>query len=311
MNIELKIDVLDTDEYYDEESDEWVYDSNRIGQIQTLEEFFGEELDDGNGIKYGFLNSEGKAYGVRGVCHADMDHVTSWASGTLVRYYSMLRYDTSDNNYNDAKRWWDFIFGPDSPWRVVIKDLEFVKIGDRPVAFSVSVDDDTPNQVLTNLAIASRLPYEHPDILGLYIRLVDEGTPPIKAAYIASHFQSYSRSSFVTAYYDRGHFPFNAHKDFSWIKFKNGTPNYDPNKKVRLGCHYTPCNSIWDNSNGPTFAELFKKASDPTFFDATATSMFSRAHSIAAAQERGNGYGVKQYNITTICDAAKKILEDK
>jgi len=310
MNIELKIDVLDSDEYYDEESGKWVYDSNKVGQIQTLEEFFSEDLESGNGIKYGFLNSEGEAFGVRGVCHADMDRITDWAPGTLVRYYSMLRYSTDHDNYDDAKCWWDFIFGPDSPWRLVIKDLEFIKVGDRPVAFSVSIDDNTSNQVLTNLAIASRLPYEHPDVLGLYLRLISEGSKPVKAIYIASHFQSYSINSFTTAHYDRGHFPFNSHKDFSWIKFKDGLPAYDLGKRVRAGGAYTPCNSIWSGADGANFISLFKNACDPTFKDLSSESIFFLAHAAARAQDQAKGFGAKLYTTETICDAAKKILED-
>lgn len=226
----------------------------------TPDKFFANVTGFKNHVNYAFDCDDGKTYGYKGACHAGMGSIRAWTKGKVVRWYSQLR--KGDVSQELADEFWDAILDPSvSPWRSVINGLEFVynKAGER-IAFSVIIDENTNNQVLTNLGMASRQTYEHPENWNTYLALREsKRLTPIQCALGSMLFyRPYGSGQFIPAY-NFGHHPFNEAVNVNLGALLKGTPRFDKSKTVASGAVYYPCNAIWDGSKEIALESLFSK----------------------------------------------------
>lgn len=219
---------------------------------EAMKQFFHHIPYPGNNISFAFKTANGRYKGCHGACHAAMFAINSWCPDKKVKYLSQLRH--YDRNFSDsrviqerekAKRFWDALFDPDhSPWMKTFTGFEYVYDGDRVCAFAVDVDDKTNNQLLTNLAIASRFPYEHYNFFKNFDLLLEQGFSKKQALFLVQ-VSNVELTSILT--YNLGHHGLDP-MQISWNKFKESKPTLRDHL-VSRGDPYTPNNVIWNDSD--------------------------------------------------------------
>lgn len=236
--------------------DEYKYTSH--GSVLRADDQWHNPTRKNNAIEYGFTTKtkpkEIMIY--HGACHAGMGNYSSWAPGNRIRFFSQLRFhdkdydpDTLKIHYDMACRFWDAIFDVKvSPWRGVLVGFEYMYKGGRKCAFSVAVDTDTSNQLLTNLAIASRFPYEHPNQFLNFDVFVKYGMTPIQAAILCMIVDGNEKYGYTFMSANRGHHALDP-QSITWTAMKSASPNTEKSKTIGRGGGYTPNNIIWNQYN--------------------------------------------------------------
>ena len=203
------------------------------------------------GIRYAFDCGNLNLTATAGNCHAGLGNLSYWVSNKKTRFYSQLRCGSAHDR-GKADKFWDALFDPvKSPWRELIRDFtyHYSKDGKRRIAFSIKVDDDTPTQLLANLAILSRLPSEHEFSLKLFDRLVDEGVDPTRALVFSCLGNLYTNSDSVTLL---SHTPVHYGLPVDGFSLKNllsATPMVNRSMTLGKNSSYLPCNKIWIGSD--------------------------------------------------------------
>ena len=239
-----------------------------IGE-KSFRDFFRAPENGSLWTAFAMKDENGAIYGAVGACHAQMNMMDRWYLGKKpVTYYSLLRnfYDSKVPK-ETVRLYWDTILNEDtSPWRVVLKNTTVYEDKGLPYAFSVDIDKTTSSQVLVNLSVAARLPFEHPNRMVVFNDLIQQGVDPLKAIFSLVLATSRTGGRYYLSYFNEGHFPFN-HSDMSWDVFKKGEPRYIKYKTIQNKSDYFPNNSIWSTSPAVspmnTFIQLLKKETKP------------------------------------------------
>jgi hypothetical protein len=190
------------------------------------------------------------------VCHAFLNSCRSRDNyygkidkSTMTGLYSSL-WNKEDTLWDDAVRFWAFLFDEKiSPYRPLLKGHRIIKDNNHnPIAFYLTVDDDTSAQYFANLCIATRIPYEHPGSLKAFSFFVKRGFTPHEAFIFIAHLKLVSgdqRTYFMDDSY-KGHFPLDSDSHLPLARFVNARPQLSGNKLRRH--EYTPCNDIWQKA---------------------------------------------------------------
>lgn len=215
--------------------------------------FIRMRKSNGNHVSYGYLSGLKKPqfYSASGACHAGIISNIPGVSTNLVRFYSQLRMGTGDPNV--AHIYWDDIFSDESPWKLVLNDLEVYRDNEGYYAYSVAIDDKTPSQVLANFAIAARFPYEHRDLCANYHMFRTKYKLDARRAILLAHLYVPSTSDVVS--YDKGHIAITP-STIDIKKFVDADPQYNPDWTMRKRAPYSPCNAIWKDGKRP--ADMYK-----------------------------------------------------
>jgi hypothetical protein len=219
-----------------------------------FKQYFSKSIQSGYemGILYAFDCGDAGLVSTAGNCHAGLGNLAYWVPGKKTRFYSQLRCG-SDLDRGKADKFWDALFDPiKSPWRALILDFtyHYSKDGSKRIAFSIKVDDDTPTQLLANLAILSRLPSEHEFSLNLFDRLVDKDVDPTLAlifSCLGCLYKSHEESVTLLRH-TPGHYglPVDA---FSLKNLLSANPMLDESLILGRNSTYLPCNNIWKGTD--------------------------------------------------------------
>lgn len=156
-------------------------------------------------------------------------------------FYSSL-FDRSGDKIL-AKRYWDYILGPNSPWKSALKDIEIL-LDDKGdyIAFKGSVN--TPSLTVFNLCLAARTPTESTQKLKAWATLQDDGGfGIIESLYLSSLISKHMNTYNYTVGGDHG-YPFSVYT-LSYLKLKNKSPK-DDGVLFSSGGNGVNCNHIWN-----------------------------------------------------------------
>ncbi len=215
---------------------------------------------------FGRINTEGKDHIDRDrACHAQINYWNGQGNGSPSVVYNW--YYTREGMKRISKAWLSYLLGEVSPWRSIIEqnqvyDLEFAyKHG------LVIYDLTVPANLLVNLFIAMRTPYEYQTQAKLWYELVNkEHIHPSVAYYFVGMTTEEPRGaaareddpnkrtfSLFKGIAD-GHWAINPYvlSEKAFTNFCYGTPG-NPTKPFKDSSNYIPCTGVWEAS------ELFAK----------------------------------------------------
>jgi hypothetical protein len=201
-------------------------------------------------IKFGFEYEDSKIKLIAGACHSGMlNAIYTLHDKKPIRYISVLPAQTQ--KVAKAEKYWDKLFGPESPYRSLFKNLEFIEFNGRRIAFIIDVDKDTSTQLLVNLSIAARWPLESDTFMQI---MEDFGDHSICDLLILSGTIYYSGRKYSTVNISMGHHAIN--NVVCPRRLYDANPLLDPTLTVGNRSGYIPCNSIW----GSTFKSCMYKS---------------------------------------------------
>lgn len=194
-------------------------------------------------IRFGFERADGKVRVIEGGCHVMMNNLYMFAERhlgpvALTKYISCL---IGSAKYRE--QYWSELFSDASPYHSLFDDLEIHRHSKEkyPIAFSVSINPDTSTQLLTNLAIAARMPVEYPYLVDCIYENFGDLQIADKLYLCAT--TRLEKGNVVLMGNNRGHFPLNIDCELSRLR------SADPilNKDLTIGnlSTYSPNNSIW------------------------------------------------------------------
>lgn len=148
-----------------------------------------------------------------------------------------------------------FILGPDSPWSLVLRDVEiYLDSSDIPIAFSITTSPDTPYLLLKNLCMISRLPLEAPEMATRWLELVDGGLElKVRSGELKVRSEDPKVALLAVTFVEPNNpnhhaLPFgNNRRNISIEAFLSGRPNYG-NITLRTGSYSrlgSSCTDIW------------------------------------------------------------------
>lgn len=105
------------------------------------------------------------------------------------KFYHSLWYHPLSTTYEDALKYWKFLFNKKwSPWREIVKHARMIKGKDGKYSGFVFDTVDVPYQAFMNFLIATRMPYEFPSKIKLFNHLISNGIPRYGALYWMAYF---------------------------------------------------------------------------------------------------------------------------
>lgn len=179
------------------------------------------------------------------------------------KVYTSLWYDSKGKIKKAAQAYWNFILGDTSPWRSILADREVVRDDDGyPIAVGINITADTSSQVLANLCMATRLPFEHVGNLRLWYWLTTKGYSPHEAL-LVSCFATKQGNRLGPHPHGNWHFAFNTQGNTPTLKqLRDGTPNPD-GRKVTKGNDYLYSDKIWGGNKGTHPIERALNGAEP------------------------------------------------
>lgn len=205
---------------------------------------------------------------------------------------------------------WKFCLNPQwSPWRSILKDREIIMADDKPIAYRLTITDDTPIQTTMSLMLACRMAYSQDGYVRMFNAMREAGFTNTESLYITANVRLTPKG--VITYPYIGDYPFDtAWDDISWSNWKAGTPRIAPTKKVVKGDHYTPLNAIWSANNkysGSNYEGTGRKATKLQLLLSGATK--TNYHGVFKKHYDSGAEVTKPVNAVTLQEAVK-ILKD-
>lgn len=188
--------------------------------------------------------SDGRVVGTHHVaCHAGIKQFsrTSTVLWSRSRHIGLRQAQTADNSRPAARAFFEWICGPESPWRSITKDfnrdIDFVI----EHGFVIGDIDTAPPNLLYNFLIVSRFATEWAKYCDVWYKRVQAGVAPWYALYL-------STLGHVDNKYYGGHAAFTARVSPLWL---SKGPN--PKKLASPGTpiHYSGADIIWDGAYTP------------------------------------------------------------
>ena len=181
-------------------------------------------------------------------CHASLSHhqTIKGEAPTTIMFSRIgdigqgIQCHTADNGRPAARAFFDWMFGPESPWRSITKD--FNTDTDWCLKHGVIVGDlDTaPANLVYNFFICTRFPGEYASTCDWWYSLVQAGVAPWYAFYLCA-FQNTAGFGYIG-----GH---GGLEKPDPVRLRDGTPN--PEVLTKPGGKSTPAAAVWDTGLTP------------------------------------------------------------
>lgn len=234
---------MDDDEYYDDEG----YDDRMITcepktQDQIITLFKGMYDNRGTSVMAYYAENTKKKQaihcGERGMACSAGIRKYSYMSIKPDKAWFTLWFDTNYCTYQEAERYWNFLFSSRwSPWRTITPYMKVIRNSDNQMC-AWSLDGlDLPYDVLFNFIIATRIPEEDGNVLRMFNACVDHGMSRYGALWWSS-FLTLSNVGVLGLKQDSAHHSFDLYHPgmVSLKRIKNGDP-------ASCGIHYTDNNT--------------------------------------------------------------------
>lgn len=199
-----------------------------------------------------YVNAEGKLCpGGHRACHSNLGSLKTGSKELYTSCWSrQVPTLTEEESTKVCKLWFDLCLDPvNSPWRTVLKDFE------RHEGYVHFKDLNVSAQVLANLCIALRVPYEREYKLILLHKLMNDGRfTPNECIYLASVFEaqiSYTTkgpvltSKVIASATYGGHYFVNDASPMPFSRFNSGSPVVNGKNMSDGEQHRFPTNAIW------------------------------------------------------------------
>lgn len=183
-------------------------------------------------------------------CHASLAYDKKTATIKFSRIGKIgqgIQQATADNGRPAARAFFDWMFGPESPWRSITKD--FNADTDWCIEHGVIVGDldKAPPNLVYNFFICTRFPGEYASTCDWWYSLVQAGVKPWYAFYLCAYPRGADRG------YIGGH---GGLQNPCPVRLRDGNPNPDVLQKP--GGHSTPAAAVWNNGPLPPNPILIK-----------------------------------------------------
>lgn len=182
-------------------------------------------------------------------CHAGL----ALPAGALQFYVGLFHYyfvrKTQDkDDIAMGERYWNYILGPDSPWKDALKNIEIIR-NDKDQMIAFKGDADVSLFTAFSLLLAVRTPCESGNRMRAWDRLVTDGKfTPTEALYLASKLHLSTQNVFTWNRQGEHGYPF-YNNTLSWKKLKQAKPDESPCLFNSGECGIR-CNTIWDKVKG-------------------------------------------------------------
>ena len=227
-------------------------------------------------------------------------------------------YNKKPELLETAQAYWDFLFSANSPWKAV-GDYEIIKdLGPYWVA-RIGVNPKSPMQVVRNLSVATRMPWESDTCMFLKMikACVDAGFTMHESIWVGS--QAYIDDAGKVQIHGKcgGHWAWNAGWEncYQGSLFLKGTPRIDPTKIPGAG--YTAINNIWDDKDreigttirvGAKYTKLYSLVVEPAAAPVKFGGMFKRMDETIKARKINN-YGIEAVSKMELSKVIAKLKE--
>lgn len=181
-------------------------------------------------------------------CHAALsNHYTPKGDAPATIMFSRIgkigqgpQYAEADNGRPAARAFFDWMFGPESPWRSITKDFNTDTDWCLKHGVIVGDVDKAPANLVYNFFICTRFPGEYALTCDWWYKLVQAGVTPWYAFYLCA-FKNPAGFGYVG-----GH---GGLQEPDPMRLRDGTPN--PEILTKPGGKSTPAAAVWDTGLKP------------------------------------------------------------